>query len=82
VQGVESKSHVAYYMIYWSGVDVFVYFSHNFVTIPPVGWVNACHRNGVTVLGTFITEWDEGRNRFASESVFYSPRTLRAVEVR
>jgi hypothetical protein len=43
-------------------VDVFVYFSHYFVTIPPKGWIDAAHKNGVVVLGTVITEWDRGRD--------------------
>lgn len=30
------------------------------MTIPPVGWINAGHRHGVPVLGTFITEWELG----------------------
>ncbi|XP_071429846.1 cytosolic endo-beta-N-acetylglucosaminidase isoform X2 [Pithys albifrons albifrons] len=34
--------------------------SHHNVTIPPVVWTNAAHRNGVPVLGTFITEWVDG----------------------
>lgn len=33
----------------WSSVDIFVYFSHNLVTIPPVCWTNAAHKNGVKV---------------------------------
>ena len=49
-----------YYFKYWNMVDVFVYFSHHFITVPPVGWVNAAHRNGVTILGTFITESKSG----------------------
>ncbi|KAL8137384.1 hypothetical protein V2J09_003385 [Rumex salicifolius] len=51
----------AYAIWHWYLIDVFVYFSHNLVTIPPPCWVNAAHRHGVKVLGTFITEWDEGR---------------------
>lgn len=47
----------------WDQIDLFVYFSHHMVTIPPPGWVMAAHRNGVRVLGTFITEWAEGAAR-------------------
>eukprot|EP00741_Cyanophora_paradoxa_P013513 tig00020693_g13047.t1 len=44
----------------WSLVDAFCYFSHHRVTLPPRGWTEAAHRHGVSVLGTFITEWKEG----------------------
>lgn len=49
-----------YYFVHWSGIDIFVYFSHNFITIPPIGWVESAHKNGVQVLGTIITEWESG----------------------
>ncbi|XP_045593831.1 cytosolic endo-beta-N-acetylglucosaminidase [Procambarus clarkii] len=55
-----SKKNDAYRFYHWSGIDTFVYFSHSLVTIPPVSWVNAAHQHGVKVLGTFITEWNEG----------------------
>ncbi|KAG9445075.1 hypothetical protein H6P81_016415 [Aristolochia fimbriata] len=51
----------AYAIWHWYLIDVFVYFSHSLVTIPPPCWTNAAHLHGVKVLGTFITEWDEGR---------------------
>ncbi|KAK6932967.1 Glycoside hydrolase, family 85 [Dillenia turbinata] len=51
----------AYAIWHWYLIDVFVYFSHTLVTIPPPCWVNAAHKHGTQVLGTFITEWDEGR---------------------
>lgn len=51
----------AYAIWHWHLMDVFVYFSHDVVTLPPPGWVNAAHTHGVKVLGTFLTEWDEGR---------------------
>ena len=50
----------AYHFWHWSLIDIFVYFSHKLVTIPPPCWTNAAHKHGVQVLGTFITEWDEG----------------------
>ncbi|XP_042212805.1 cytosolic endo-beta-N-acetylglucosaminidase 2-like [Homarus americanus] len=50
----------AYRFYRWSGIDMFVYFSHSLVTIPPPGWINTAHQHGVKVLGTFITEWDTG----------------------
>lgn len=43
-------------------IDTFIYFSHKFVTIPPVGWINAAHKHGVKVLGTLITEGSQGKD--------------------
>ncbi|KAL2558258.1 Cytosolic endo-beta-N-acetylglucosaminidase 1 [Forsythia ovata] len=51
----------AYAIWHWYLIDVFVYFSHNLVTLPPPCWTNTAHRHGVKVLGTFIVEWDEGK---------------------
>ncbi|KAL8552239.1 hypothetical protein ACS0TY_001077 [Phlomoides rotata] len=53
----------AYAIWHWYLIDVFVYFSHNLVTLPPPCWTNTAHRHGVKVLGTFIMEWDEGKTR-------------------
>lgn len=44
----------------WSQIDIFVYFSHHLITIPPLSWINIAHRNGVKIFGTFITEFDDG----------------------
>lgn len=44
----------------WAGIDIFCYFSHHLITIPPVGWINVGHAHGVKVIGTIITEWSEG----------------------
>lgn len=51
---------LAYTFEHWSYIDIFCYFSHARVTIPPVATINAAHMNGVKVLGTFITEWEDG----------------------
>ena len=49
-----------YVFTQWSKIDIFVYFSHNFVTIPPLSWIEAAHKNGVKILGTIITEFKDG----------------------
>ncbi|XP_075374930.1 cytosolic endo-beta-N-acetylglucosaminidase isoform X1 [Mycteria americana] len=58
IQGSATRNPYVFY--HWRYIDIFVYFSHHAVTIPPVCWTNAAHRNGVPVLGTFITEWTDG----------------------
>jgi len=45
----------------WGRTNIFVYFSHSRVTIPPAGWTEWAHRNGSRCLGTFITEWEQGK---------------------
>ncbi|KAK8552901.1 hypothetical protein V6N13_055679 [Hibiscus sabdariffa] len=58
VQGGDNSG--AYAIWHWYLMDVFVYFSHYLVTLPPPCWTNAAHRHGVKVLGTFITEGSDG----------------------
>lgn len=58
IQGTSAENPYAFY--HWQYIDIFNYFAHNLVTIPPAVWTNAAHKNGVIVLGTFITEWDDG----------------------
>ncbi|KAL5018759.1 hypothetical protein ScPMuIL_004481 [Solemya velum] len=60
VQGTSARNCYRFYN--WLHIDTFVYFSHHLVTIPPTGWIDAAHRHGVQVLGTFITEWDMGKS--------------------
>ena len=48
-----------YSFFHWWYIDVFVYFSHHFITVPPAVWTNQAHSHGVLMLGTFITEADE-----------------------
>lgn len=63
VNGTKTSNEYMFYN--WSVVDTFVYFSHNFITIPPIGWINVAHKHGVKVLGTIITEGDYGRAKWS-----------------
>ena len=60
-QGADCGPVRPYTFAHWASIDIFVYFSHHLVTVPPPGWVDAAHNNGVVILGTIITEWDEGK---------------------
>jgi endo-beta-N-acetylglucosaminidase D len=55
-----SNQLYCYNFRYWQYIDIFIYFSHHCVTIPPPGWTESAHKNGVKVLGNFITEWGPG----------------------
>ncbi|RWW45455.1 hypothetical protein BHE74_00048698 [Ensete ventricosum] len=48
VQGGDNPD--AYAIWHWHLMDVFVYFSHYLVTLPPPCWTNAAHTHGVKVL--------------------------------
>ena len=60
IDGTDNPDFYNFY--HWAQIDTFVYFSHHLVTIPPLMWIDTAHKNGVNVLGTFITEWDDGAN--------------------
>ncbi|XP_033125700.1 cytosolic endo-beta-N-acetylglucosaminidase-like [Anneissia japonica] len=72
VQGVAKNDCYRFY--HWQYIDIFMYFSHHFLTIPPAPWTNAAHKNGTLMLGTFITEWKDGAERckqvLASEDAY------------
>ncbi|CAD6230850.1 GSCOCG00006846001-RA-CDS [Cotesia congregata] len=55
-----SSASDSYGFYHWSIIDIFIYFSHYLVTIPPYGWIQSAHKHGVKVLGTVMTEWTEG----------------------
>ncbi|GIL62379.1 hypothetical protein Vafri_16601, partial [Volvox africanus] len=74
---VQGSANPGFFRLWhWDQIDVFIYFSHHLVTLPPPGWISAAHRNGVRVLGTFITEaWEDGRLR--CEALLASPAAAR-----
>ena len=39
----------AFYLSHWHLIDIFVYFSHHCVTIPPPGWIDCAHLHGIQV---------------------------------
>ncbi len=57
---------------YWQYVDVVVS-NTGTVSIPPVGWMNACHRNGVQILGAIMLWATSGFDDFAP--LFDEPQT-------
>lgn len=42
--------------MYFYHCDIFIYFSHNLITIPTIPYINVCHQFGTKILGTIITE--------------------------
>ncbi|KAI0029817.1 glycosyl hydrolase family 85-domain-containing protein [Vararia minispora EC-137] len=55
----ETPSSLNYTFNFWTFTDIFIYFSHHRVTMPPPGWTSAAHRHGVKILGTLIFEHQE-----------------------
>lgn len=49
IQGTEVNTPYVFY--HWKYIDIFNYFSHHLVTIPPAMWTNAAHKHGVLSLG-------------------------------
>ncbi|SCZ98447.1 BZ3500_MvSof-1268-A1-R1_Chr7-1g09141 [Microbotryum saponariae] len=49
-----------YTFTWWHLIDSFIYFAHHRVSPPPRAWIQAAHRHGVKMLGTFIFEGDGG----------------------
>lgn len=48
-QGFNDARDYTFY--HWNLIDIFIYFSHHFITIPPESWINAAHENNVRMLG-------------------------------
>lgn len=61
-------------------VDVFCYFSHHLVTIPPLQWTIACHRQKIPCIGTVIVEWERGIDQIMN--LMYGPNYRKEFESR
>jgi len=59
IQGGDNVN--AYAIWHWHLIDVFVYFSHDLVTLPPVCWINTAHRHGVKVLTCLLVGLEMNR---------------------
>lgn len=44
----------------WNKIDMFCYFSHHFIAVPPRVWIDDCARNKTLCLGTIATEHKAG----------------------
>ena len=49
-----------YNFMHWNMIDIFIYFSHERVSIPTKSYIDQCHKHNVLCLGTFIVEWGAG----------------------
>ncbi|XP_077979787.1 cytosolic endo-beta-N-acetylglucosaminidase-like [Glandiceps talaboti] len=81
-QGTNTSDYYHHY--HWQYLDSFIYFSHYFVTIPPPGWTNTAHKHGVLMLGTLITEWNDGLQRcqeFLKDEDSYRALADKMVEI-
>lgn len=68
---------LGYSVQYWELIDIFVYFSHSRVTIPPANWISVCHTNNTPVLGTLLFEWEASRldlNKLLADPEFYASK--------
>uniref|UniRef100_A0A8B9HF13 Cytosolic endo-beta-N-acetylglucosaminidase n=1 Tax=Astyanax mexicanus TaxID=7994 RepID=A0A8B9HF13_ASTMX len=82
IQGTHVEDPYVFY--HWEYIDIFNYFSHHMVTIPPAVWTNAAHKHGVLSLGTFITEWTDGRKMcevFLAEEEAYRSAADKLVQI-
>lgn len=69
VQGTVAEAPYAFY--HWQYIDIFNYFTHNLVTIPPAVWTNAAHKHGVVVLGERKGQIEQNHVRFKNPELVF-----------
>ncbi|GAA5974606.1 hypothetical protein JCM5350_001215 [Sporobolomyces pararoseus] len=57
----EDDEERGYSFQFWHLCDVYIYFSHHRVSLPPAAVIRTAHRHDTRVYGTLIFEWDAGR---------------------
>ena len=58
----DKKTDYAYRFRFWQNIDDVCYVNHHLVVIPPPGYITVAHREGVKILGAFITEPGKGEH--------------------
>ena len=63
------NSKYCYRFNHWQLTDIFIYFSHNFISLPPKNYIDIAHRTDTLILATIITEGEQGYrlNKFLLE---------------
>lgn len=69
-----------YRFYHWAGIDYFCYFSSQYISIPPLPWINAAHHNGVPILATFTAANDSDGNRLFTEVLETEEKMLQIVD--
>lgn len=67
VQGTNAEAPYAFY--HWQYIDIFNYFSHHLVTIPPAVWTNAAHKHGVIVIGEQKVSIKQNQTQFSTSQM-------------
>ncbi|GAA5955084.1 hypothetical protein JCM3765_003189 [Sporobolomyces pararoseus] len=57
----EDDEERGYTFQFWHLCQIYIYFSHHRVSLPPPAVVRTAHRHQTRVYGTLIFEWDAGR---------------------
>ena len=54
----ELKNKISFRFRHFMNTDIFIYFSHHGITIPPYSYIKVAHQLGNKILGTVIAEFN------------------------